>query len=446
MDKNFLQNIINKLKKKGCDQSDVFFVKNSSLNSSVRLNKLEKNEYSENFEIGIRAIKGKKQSIISSNNTEDKNINLLIDRVFEMVSVVPDNQYCGLASDQEIESFCQKDFDDLDLFDQKIPTLSELNHKALELESSAMMNDMIINSEGAEVAWSKSEFFLGASNGLYQEFCKSNSSFILAILAGNESSMEREYDFKSEVYFNDLGDLEKVGRLTAEKAVAKLNSRKIKTCKASVMFDSKVASSLIRNLLTASNASLIARGTSFLKDKLNSKLFDGKVNIIDDPLMKRKSKSKLIDCEGIKSSKKNLIKDGELNFFFNSLEQSRQLNQRPTGHASRSPSSLPYPSSTNLYLDKGTVSKEEMLKSIKKGLLVTELMGSSINMSNGDYSRGASGFWIENGEIAYPVSEVTIAGNLLKIFECLLPASDLEFTFGINSPSCLIENMTIAGI
>lgn len=446
MDKNFLLNIINKLQKKGCDQSDVFFVKNLSLNSSIRLNKLEKNEHSENFEIGIRAIKGKKQSIISSNNIDFKNIDLLVNRVCEMVSVVPDNQYCGLASEKEITDFNQKDFVELDLFDPKVPTLIELNNKAIELESNALKNNMIINSEGAEVAWSKSDFFLAASNGLYQEFSKSSSSYILAILAGNESSMEREYDFKSEVYFNDLGDLKKVGETTAEKAVAKLNSRKIKTCKTSVMFDSKIASSLLRNLLTASNASLIARGTSFLKDKLNSRLFDNKINIIDDPLLVKKTKSKLMDCEGIKSNKKNLIENGKLNFFFNSLEQSRQLNQQPTGHASRGPSSLPYPSSTNLYLEKGTTSKESMLKSMKKGFLVTELMGSSINMSNGDYSRGASGFWVENGEIAYPVSEVTIAGNLLKIFECLIPANDLEFNFGINAPSCLIENMTIAGI
>ena len=446
MDKNFLSDIILKLKKRGCDQSDIFFVKNFSMSSSKRLGKIEKNEQSENVEIGIRAIIGKKQSIISSNNLDLNNIDKLLDRLYEMVSHVPENNYCGLAEESSISNFSQKEFELLDLFDGKIPKLSELTCKAEKLESSALENKFITNSEGAEVEWSKSDYFLLGSNGITQQFSKTQSSYILAILAGKDDNMERAYDYKSEVYFDDLDNLEQVGIQTAERAIKKLNSRKIQTTKSNVIFDSRISSSLLNNLINACNAISIARGTSFLKNKLDKRIFSKDVNIVDNPSMKRKIKSKIIDCEGIKCKKKNIVENGYLKYFINSLEQSRQLKSPPTGNASRSVSSVPYPSATNLYLDKGPHTKKNIIKNLKTGLLVTELMGSSVNLSNGDYSRGASGFWIENGEIQYPVSEVTIAGNLLDMFKRLIPANDLTFKYGINAPSCLIENLTIAGI
>ncbi len=446
MDKNFLSDIILKLKKKGCDQSDIFFVKNFSMSSSKRLGKIEKNEQSESVEIGIRAIVGKKQSIISSNNLDSKNINSLLDRLYEMVLHVPDNSYCGLAEESSISNFSNKEFENLDLFDKKIPKLCELTAKAEELENSALENKFISNSEGAEVEWSKSDYTLLASNGIIQQFSKTQSSYILAILAGKNENMERAYDYKSEVYFDDLDNLKHVGKKTAERAIKKLNSKKIKTTKSNVIFDSRISSSLLNNLINACNATSIARGTSFLKNKLNKKIFSKDINVIDNPSMVKRIKSKIIDCEGIKCKKKNIIENGYLKYFINSLEQSRQLKSPPTGNASRGVSSVPYPSATNLYLQKGNHTKEDMIKNLKKGLLVTELMGSSVNLSNGDYSRGASGFWIENGEIQYPVSEVTIAGNLLSMFKNLTPANDLTFKYGINAPSCLIENLTIAGI
>ncbi len=446
MDKNFLFDIIKKLKKKGCDQSDVFFLESSSKSSSRRMKNLEKNEQSENREIGIRAFLGKKQSIISSNNFSLKNIDLLIDRLFDMVSVVPENKFCGLADSKNIEEFNNEDFNKLNLFDPKVPSLSELNEKAKILENNALENKLIINSEGAEVSWVRSNFLLAGSNGMFQEFKKTSSSFILAVLAGDKNSMEREYDYKSSVYFDDMGDFEKIGITTAERAVGKLNSKKIKTCKANIIFDSKIASSLIRNLVSASNANVVSRGTSFLKNKLNRKIFNENINIIDDPLMPKQLKSRIFDSEGVRCKKRYLIENGELKFFFNTLEYAKQLNQSQTGHASRGVSTLPFPSPSNLFLNNGIISVGDMIKNLKEGMLVTELMGSSINISNGDYSRGASGFWIENGEILYPVSEVTIAGNLLDIFSNLIPANDLKFDFGINSPSCLVENMTIAGI
>lgn len=446
MNKNFILEIIEKLKKKGCDQSDVFLVQSISRSSSVRLKALEKNESSQNTQIGIRVIKGKKQSMISSSNLELDNIDTLIQRVVDMVSVVPDNNYCGLAEKKLVKKFDYELINNLDLFDTYEPSIDELRNKATLLEDSALENKNIINSEGAEVSWTKSKYLLAGSNDMYQEFTKTYSSFILAILAGNGSGMEREYDYKSKVYFDELGDFRKIGEETAVKAIKKLNSKKIKTCKGDVIYDSRISSSLLRHLASAANAVSVARGTSFLKDKLGKKIFNKEINVIDNPRLPKMLNTKIIDCEGIETSAKSLIKHGELQFFFNSLESARQLNQKPTGHGTRGVTTLPSPSSSNLFLENGNISKENLIGGIKKGLLVTELMGTSINPSNGDYSRGASGFWVENGEITYPVSEITIAGNLFDIFSRLIPANDLKFDFTVNSPSCLVQNMTIAGI
>ncbi len=446
MKKKKIEEIINKLQKKGCDESDVFYSESRTICSSARLGKIEKTETSEVKEIGIRAIVGKKQSIISSTNLEQKNINNLIDKVFEMAKIVPTNEYCGLAKNDQIIKVKKKEFDDLQLCDSFSPSTKKLNDLVLSFENSALENKKIINSEGAEISYSKNKYFLLGSNGLELEFEKTHSDYIIAVLAGNSKSMEREYDYKSKVFFKDLGDFDQIGKDVSKKAIKKLNAKKIKTCKSNVIFDSKVSSTLLSNLFSACNASSIIKGISFLKKSRGKKIFNENINIIDDPTMKAKLRSKISDCEGIASQKKNLIKDGRLQFFFNSLSTAKQLKERPTGHASRSASSIPEPSYSNLYMEKGKTSKNDMIKSLKKGLLITELMGSSINYSNGDYSRGASGFWVENGEIVFPVSEVTIAGNLKNIFSNLIPADDLEFDFGINAPSCMIENLTLGGI
>ncbi len=446
MNKNFLEEILKSLKKKGCHESDILYSENKTISSSSRLGKIEKTETSEIKEIGIRTIKNKKQSIISTTNLEPKNIDDLVNRVVEMVKVIPKNEFCGLANKNQIKNFKFSEISKLEICDSYEPTLDEINDKVLELENAALKNKKIINSEGAEIAFSKTKIILVGSNGFENQVNKTHSDFIIAVLAGNSKSMERAYDYKSKVFFEDLGDMKKIGEKVSNEAIKKLNAKKIKTCKCDVIFDSKVSSSLLSNLFNASNAVSIIKGTSFLKNKKNKQIFSKSINIIDDPLMKRKLRSRLVDSEGIQTRKKHLIKDGSLEFFYNSLSSARQLKEEPSGHASRSASSIPNASYSNLYLENGKSSKEDMVKSLRKGLLVTELMGSSINYSNGDYSRGASGFWIENGKISFPVSEITIAGNLKNIFSKLIPADDLEFNYGINAPSLLVENLTLGGI
>ena len=446
MDKNFLQDILKKLKKKGAEEADVVFSSSKNKSSSCRLGEIEKTEESVTNEIGIRAIVKKRQSIISSTNIEHSNINSLIEKVIEMVKVVPKDEFCGLASKNQVSIPSKKDLESLELFDSYEPDKTEINEKVLLLEQSALNNKKIINSEGAELSYTKSNYILMASNGLESEITKTHSDYILAVLAGNKSNMERAYDYKSKVFFNDLGDFNKIGKKVASDALKKIGSKKIKTCKCDVIYDSKVASSLLNNLFNACNASSIIKGTTFLKKKKNKKIFNEDINIIDDPLMKRKLRSRVIDGEGIKTEKKKLIENGFLKFFFNCLSTAKQINEEPSGHGTRYIASIPSASYTNLYLNNGKHKKQDMIKSLKKGLIITELMGSSVNLSNGDYSRGASGFWIENGQISYPVSEITIAGNLKNIFESLIPANDLEFNFGINSPSLLIQNLTVGGI
>jgi len=445
MNKDFLKTILNRLTKMGCHEADVFFSNIKTSSCSSRLGKIEKKEESSTSEIGIRAIINKRQSIVSTTNLEKQNIYNLTEKVVDMAKVVPENQYCGLAESDKIKEVSKEEVEKLNLCDPYQPNMSLLKEEVIKLEESALQNKEITNSEGAEIAFSKNSFCLLGSNGLEIEMEKTHSDFIIAVLAGSKDSMEREYDYKSKVFYNELGDFEKIGKEVSQNAIKKLNSRKLKTCKSDVIFDSKVSSSLLRNLFSATNAQSIIKGISFLKDKIDKKIFNDHISIIDNPLMPKKLRSKISDCEGIQSNKKFLIEKGYLKFFFNSLASAKQIEHEPSGHATRSASSIPSVSYSNLYMDNGKISKKDMIKSLQRGLLITELMGSSINYSNGDYSRGASGFWIENGEICYPVSEITIAGNLEDIFMSLIPANDLEFNFGLNAPSCLVENLTLGG-
>ena len=446
MDKNLLHDINIKLKKKGVTESDVVYFQSETISASSRLGKLEKTEKSEVREIGIRAIINHRQSIISSTNLEKKNVDSLIDKVVDMAKFVPQDKFCGLAKEKQLFNEKSDNLKKLEQFDSFTPCENDLEESVLLLENSALQNKRITNSEGAEIACTKNKFLLMASNSLTQEFEKTHSDYIVAVLAENSKSMEREYDYKSKVFFKDLGDFREIGQKVSKKAVKKLNSKKVKTCKTNVIFDSRVSSSLLGNLFNACNSSTIIRGTSFLKNMIGKKLFNSRINIVDNPRLKGKLRSRISDCEGIESNEKHLVRDGKLQFFFNCLSTARQLKDDFSGHASRGVSTLPSPSYTNLYMENGNEKLANIIKSQKKGLLVTELMGSSINYSNGDYSRGASGFWIENGQIAFPVSEITIASNLNKMFKSLTPADDLEFNYGVNAPSVLIEDMMVGGI
>jgi len=263
----------------------------------------------------------------------------------------------------------------------------------------------------------------------------------MSAIAGEGLAMQRDYDYSAAAHFADLRDPETIGRNAGERAVKRVDPRKVKSQSVPVIYDRRVASGLIGHLLGAINGAAIARGTSFLKDQLGQQVFGSHITILEDPFIRRGHGSRPFDGEGLACHRRNLVENGVLTGWVLDLRSARQLGLAPTGQGSRGG-----PSTSNVYLPPGAPSPEDQIKAISQGLYVTELIGSSINTVTGDYSRGASGFWIENGELTYPVSEITIAGNLKDMFRTLQPASNLEFRASVNAPNCLVEGLTIAGI
>ena len=267
----------------------------------------------------------------------------------------------------------------------------------------------------------------------------------MTAIAGSGTGMERDYDYSSVRHAADLESPEKIGRTAGERTVERLNPRKVITRKVPVVFDRRVAGSLVSHLASAVNGASVARKTSFLRDKMGQKLFADGIRIIDDPLRKRGLRSHPFDGEGVAGKKLALIDDGFLRSWILDCATARELGLTTTGHASRGVSSTPSPGASNLHLEAGKLSPEELIADITDGFYVTDLIGMGVNMVTGDYSRGASGFWIENGKRSYPVSEVTIAGHLLDMFRTIVPADDLEFRHGINAPTLRLEGLTVAG-
>jgi PmbA protein len=263
----------------------------------------------------------------------------------------------------------------------------------------------------------------------------------MSAIAGEGTAMQRDYDYASAIHFADLRSADSVGREAGERAVKRLDPRKVKSQSVPVIYDRRVASGLIGHLLGAINGAAIARGTSFLKDSLGQQIFGSHITIVEDPFIRRGFGSRPFDGEGLACHRRNLIESGVLTNWILDLRAARQLGLEPTGQGSRGG-----PSTSNVYLPAGTQSPAQQIGEISQGLYVTELIGSSINMVTGDYSRGASGFWIENGELTFPVSEITIAGNLKDMFKTIVPASNLEFRSSVNAPNCLVEGLTIAGL
>jgi PmbA protein len=286
---------------------------------------------------------------------------------------------------------------------------------------------------------------LATSSGFYGRYAGTSHSIGVAVLAGEGTNMERDYDHASARHAGDLRSAEDIGKTAGERAVARMSPRKVKSQSVPVVFDVRESAGLVGHFAGAISGAAIARGVSFLKDKMDAEIFAANVNIIDDPHRPRGLRSKPFDGEGVANQRRALIENGRLTSWLLDCASARQLGLETTGHAARGTGGPPHPSATNLYMAAGSVTVRELMADINQGFYVTELMGMGVNGVTGDYSRGAAGFWIENGKIAYPVSEVTIAGNLKDMFRQLTPASDLVFRHGTNAPTLRIEGMTIAG-
>ncbi|WP_085901017.1 TldD/PmbA family protein [Kiloniella majae] len=439
---NLLEDLIKKAKAAGADAADALMFRSVSVSHAQRLGKMEKLEREESNDLGLRVFIGKRNAVVSSSDASPAAIDELVERVVSMARVVPEDPYAGIAGEDEIA----KSFPQLDIYDAVEPSADELINRAKECEEAALSVAGITNSGGAEASWGEASIALAASNGFSGSYNSSGHSISVSVLAGEKETMERDYDFSSAVYGSDLTSAADIGQNAANKAIKRLNPRKPDTLNGiSVVYDPRVSSSIMGHMMGAITGPAIARGTSFLKESLNKKIFADGINIVDDPHLHRGLRSKPFDGEGLGNKKQNIIEDGVLLTWLLSLSSARQLGLQSTGHASRGTSGNPSPSPTNLYMEAGELSPKELIKDIKQGFFVTEMMGSSVNGLTGDYSRGAGGYWIENGEIAYPVSEATIAGNLKDMFLNLTPASDLVFRYGSNAPTIRIDGMTVAG-
>jgi PmbA protein len=439
---DLLADLIAKARAQGADAADAVVVGSVALSNAQRLGELERLEREESQDLGLRVLVGRRQAIVSSTDTSAEALAGLVERAVAMAKSVPEDQYCGLADPDQLAT----DHPDLDIFDPDEPAPETLIERARACEDAARAVTGVTNSEGAEASWSMSRVSLAASNGFSGSYAGSRHSLGVSVLAGEGQGMERDYDFTSTVFSADLEDPETVGRRAGERAVRRLGPKKATTAKVPVVFDPRVAGGLIGHLAAAINGRTVARGTSFLKDKMGEPVFSRGLNVVDDPHRARGLRSKPFDGEGLENSRRSVVEDGVLKTWFLDLRSARQLGLASTGSASRGTSSPPGPSATNLYLEAGAESPEALIGEIDAGFYITEMMGMGINGITGDYSRGASGFWIEKGALAYPVSEVTVAGNLKDMFLALTPADDLEFRYGINAPTLRVDGMTVAGV
>ncbi len=427
--------------KNGADAADAVYGESLSLAANVRLGELEDIERSESGQLGLRVFVGKAQATISTTDYSDSALQEAAGRAVAMAKVAPEDEYAGLADADDIAH----ELADLDLFDNEEPAVEALEEVAKSMEAAALDVEGVTNSSGAAASYGVSGVCMVASNGFSGAYRRSGFSRSCSVVAGEGTAMETDYDFSAAVHFDDLEAPEKIGRTAGERAVKRLFPRKMRSCAAPVVFDPRVATNILSNFSGAISGAAIARGTSFLKEALETKIFSDAITIVDDPMRERGLASRPFDGEGIAPETLNLIEGGVLTTWLLDCNSARQLGLRTNGRASRGSGGSPSPSTTNLYMMAGGKTPGELISDISEGFYVTQLMGRGGNSITGDYSNGVAGFWIENGEIAFPVSEMTIAGKLTDMFANAEPANDLTFTRGTNSPTLRIEGMTIAG-
>ena len=435
------QQLVEAAKRAGADAADAVAVRGVSQGVEVRDGRVEESERSEGDDVGLRVLVGQRQAVVSTNDVSGDGVARLAERAVAMARVAPEDKYAGLAD----PALLARDFPDLDLLDPKVPSTSELEHRACEAETAALAVKGVTKSGGASASTGIGGMVLVTSTGFHGSYLRSSQSISTTAISGDGTGMERDYDYTAAPHASDLESPQTVGRKAGERTVARANPRKVETCKVPVLFDPRVAGSIVGHLVGAVNGASIARKTSFLKDRLGEQLFAKNIRIIDDPLRVRGLRSQTFDAEGVQVKKLAIIDEGVLTSWLLDSGTARELGLTTTGHAQRGVSTSPSPGPYNLNLEAGEVTPAELMSDIRQGFYVTDLIGSGVNGVTGDYSRGASGFWIENGKITYPVSEVTIAGHLLDIFKSLVPANDLEFRYGVNAPTLRIEGLTLGG-
>ncbi len=425
----------------GADAADAVAVRSVSQSVEVREGRVEECARSESDDVGLRVLVGRRQAVVSTNDFDRDGLKALVERVVAMARAAPEDAYVGLAD----PALLAREIPELDLLDRVTPTTAALEEMARRAEDAALAVSGVTKSDGASASAGIGGMVLATSTGFHGAYIGSHHGVAMTAIAGEGTAMERDYDMTAAPHAADLEAPETIGRRAGERAVARLNPRKVATRKAPVIFDPRISGTLVGHLAGAVNGAAIARKTSFLKDRMGETLFPRGIRILDDPLRRRGLRSHPFDAEGVSCRPLAIIDDGVLASWLLDCATARELGLATTGHARRGVSSSPSPGPSNLHMEPGAVSPEALIAEIGEGFYITDLIGMGVNGVTGDYSRGAAGFWIENGARAFPVSEVTIAGNLIDMFKSLTAANDLVFRYGVNAPTLRIEGLTIAG-
>ncbi|MDX3972708.1 TldD/PmbA family protein [Shinella sp.] len=423
----------------GADAADAVVVRGRSSSVSVRLGKVEGTEASESDDFSLRVFVGKRVASVSANPGFD--LTVLAERAVAMAKASPEDPYASLAAEADLA----RDWPDLELYDPTEVSAEQLTEAALAAEAAALAVPGVTNSGGGGASAGMGGLVLATSHGFSGAYSGSRFGRSVSVIAGEGTKMERDYDFDSSLYFADLRDAGEIGREAAARAVRRLNPRQVPTAKnVTVVFDPRVARGITGHIAGAINGASVARKTSFLRDRMGKQVLKAGLSVTDDPLIVRGSSSRPFDGEGVTGKRLAMIEDGVLQHWFLSTSTANELGLKTNGRGVRGGTSVG-PASTNLALEPGDISPEDLIRSVGTGFYVTELIGQGVNMVTGEYSRGASGYWIENGELTFAVSEVTIASNLVDMFMRITPASDIDRSFGVAAPTLAIEGMTLAG-
>jgi PmbA protein len=435
---DFAERLVSAAKQAGADAADAVVTRGSSVSVTVRLGKVEGTEASESDDFSLRVFSGKKVASISASAGSDPAA--LAERAVAMAKAAPEDEFQSLADRENLVRHPR----DLDLFDPTQISSEALTEAALAQETAAMAVAGVTNSGGSSASAGFGGMVLVTSDGFSGHYVGSRFGRGVSVIAGEGTGMERDYEYSSRIHFDELENPETIGRKAAERAVRRLSPRKVKTGPVNVVLDPRVARGFAGHLAGAINGAAIARKTSFLKEMMGERIFPKGINFTDDPLKVRGSASRPFDGEGIEGKPMSFVEDGVLKSWTLSTATARELGLTTNGRGVRGGSTVS-PSTTNFALEPGDISPEELIRSIGTGLYVTEVIGHGVNMVTGEYSRGASGYWIENGELTFPVSEITIAGNLKDMFMNLVAANDIDRSFGTAAPTLAITGMTLAG-
>lgn len=425
----------------GADAADLLLVERRSLEVSWRMGDLEELERKEDRDLGLRVLVGRRQACASTSQLDSDSLAGFVRELVESAGHLPEDPFAGLAEPGQLAT----ELPELDLLDPVEPTPDELLQAAATAEDAARGVTGVTNSDGASAGWSMATVHLAGSNGLDARYRRTSHRLGATVLAGSGTAMERDWEHRSVTHRGDLPPPAEIGRIAGERAVRRLDPRKAATAAVPIVYDPRVASSLVRHLVSAISGEAIAKGTSFLKDSLGEAIMAPGIVVTDDPLRRRGLASRPMDAEGLPVATRRLVDAGMLTTWLLDLATARRLGLRSTGHAARATGGPPSPAATNLTLEPGRISRADLIADIRSGFYVTDLMGMGVNMLTGDYSRGAAGFWIEDGELKWPVSEVTIAGNLKDMLAALQPADDLEVRGSCDAPTVRIDGMTVAG-